>query len=98
MWRLEFNYSDWYHLDMEADSDITVTVVCDADLMVEVILYKGTTQEDRDYSVSRGDNCYISYSGTASDYYYLLIRLIGDYGTMGYTGDYYDITINIDSG
>ncbi len=99
MWRMDpDDYEDWYHLCMEADSTITVTVVCDADLMVEVIIYKGTTQESRDYSVSRGDDCYISYSGTASDNYYLMIRLIGDYGTMGYPGDYYDITINIDSG
>jgi len=87
---------DWYKINVVVSSTITVHVYCDPDLMVSVVLYKGSSSKDTDQSTSRGDDCYVSYSGTA-DYYYVRVKLTGSYGDKGYPGDYYDIEIEVSS-
>jgi hypothetical protein len=89
---------DWYMYPATSDFDITITISCDYDLMVKVILYRGSTSVEDDESTSRGDGCYISHTGYAGADYYIEVRLVpGDYYPKGYTGDYYDIQIDLTS-
>lgn len=98
MWRLDLtDCEDWYKYPATSDVDFIITVSCDPDLMVEVILYRGTTLEEYDSSSERGENCYIEHTGSTGADYYILVRLIGNYDTMGFPGDYYDIVIDITS-
>ncbi|TFH07235.1 MAG: hypothetical protein E4H14_08945 [Candidatus Thorarchaeota archaeon] len=98
MWRLDLtDCEDWYKYPATSDFDITISVSCDPDLMVEVILYRGTTLEEYDSSSERGEDCYIEHTGSTGADYYILVRLIGSYDTMGFPGDYYDIVIDITS-
>ncbi|MHA2323569.1 MAG: S8 family serine peptidase, partial [Candidatus Thorarchaeota archaeon] len=101
MWRLDplFN-RDWYKYTSYASAHFSIFVYTDPDLMVEVHLYKLLSSclhlVSQDISTIRGDDCSISYSGTSGTYY-VLVRLTGSYGSMGFPGDYYDIQIDITS-
>ncbi|MHA1883350.1 MAG: S8 family serine peptidase [Candidatus Thorarchaeota archaeon] len=98
MWRLDsYSMGDWYKIVLDVDSTIIVDVDCDDNLMVEIILYSGSTKMAEDESTDRGEDCYLSYDGYESSTYYLLVILTGTYGTMGYPADYYDIEITIES-
>ncbi len=93
MWRRDLtNNEDWYRLSISSSMHITIFVYSDPDLMVQVTLYRYSSQKGQDASTSRGDDCSISYTGSAG-YYYIKIKLTGSYGTMGYPGDYYDIHV-----
>lgn len=97
MWRLDpSSCEDWYIYDDIVSNNFSISVSCDPDLMVEVILYKGNTSVADDESTDRGDDCSIFYTGTAG-IYYVCIRLISSSGPMGFPGDYYDIEIAITS-
>lgn len=96
MWRLDpSSGEDWYKWDSTLLEDFDITIICDPDLMIEVILYRGTTLVAEDESSSRGDDCSISYRGTATGIYYIVVRAIGSNGAQGYPGDYYDIDVLI---
>jgi hypothetical protein len=99
MWRLDNNIDeDWYKKVTGMAGTIHIEVLCDPDLMVEVILYiykYGRWQlQDSDTSTSRGDDCEISLYRGYSVSYYIKVKLTGSYGTMGYPGDWYDIHVD----
>jgi hypothetical protein len=90
--------SDWYRYPATSDFDITVNVVCDLNLWVKVILYRGDTQVSYDESKYRGNDCYISHTGyTGSDYYIEISIVLGNLLPKGYPGGCYDIDIDLTS-
>ena len=98
MWRLDLSADeDWYKIPLDVASTIVVDVDCDDNLMVEIILYWSVIELEDDESSDRGVDCWLSYEGLSGKTYYLVVKLIGTYGTMGYPADYYDIIITISS-
>jgi len=76
---------------------ITVEVMCDPDLWVEIRLYDNYLKVREDESTDRGVDCYLTYSAGSTKTYYVRIKLAGINGVQGWPGDWYDIHIDIQS-
>jgi len=98
LWRIDpVSKEDWYKVVVYGGHIITVEVMCDPDLMVEVRLYDNYLKVREDESIGRGDDCAVAYSAGSTKTYYIRIKLVGINGVQGWPGDWYDIHIGLDS-